>query len=37
MCNTCCELSLIGNLVLFNLSINHGNILFYKGLCKGLR
>ena len=31
-CNTFCELSLIGNLVLVNLSINDGNILFIRAL-----
>ena len=34
MCNTCCELSLIGNLGLVNLSINLGNILFIHALYK---
>ena len=32
MCNTSCELSLIGNLVLVNLSIKHGNILSIRAL-----
>ena len=36
MCNTCCELSLIGNLVLANLSINLGNILFICALYRSL-
>ena len=31
-CNTFCELSLIGNLVLVYLSINDGNILFIRAL-----
>ena len=34
VCNTFCELSLMGNLVLVNLSINNGNILFIRALYK---
>ena len=30
MGNICCELSLIGNLVLVDLSSNHGNTLFIR-------
>ena len=34
MCNACCEVSLIGNLVSVNLSINVGNTLFICALCR---